>query len=47
MVSALGEDDAKQVQAIKMIRFPREDLPIDLFRINQPPGLVQRQGFGE
>jgi hypothetical protein len=47
MVSALGEDDAQQVQAIKMIGFPREDLPIDLFRISQPPGLVQRQGFGE
>jgi hypothetical protein len=47
ILSALSKNHAEQVQGIEMIGLAGEDLPIDLFGVGHPAGLMVRQALCE
>jgi hypothetical protein len=47
VVAALIENNAEQVQAVKMVGPDRKNLIVDSFRIRQSAGLMQRQPFSK
>jgi hypothetical protein len=47
VIAALTKNDAQQVLAVEMVGLRWQNLIVSLFRLRQPAGLVQREGFGE
>jgi hypothetical protein len=47
MVAKLSVDHAEQIPNIGMVRFDRENLPVDLLGFLQAAGLVMTDGYCE